>query len=108
VACEVALSSVIRTLRLTVKSGLVVTRFSCWGWGVGGWWLEWRGVSRSQSHVGVCRRGKVRGVYVGVTAVGDPLSEEAGVKGPVATGVACVEGAPWLSTTCWSAAQRYA
>ena len=41
-------------------------------------------------------------------SVGEPRPDAIGVVGPVGLGVACAEGAPYVSMTCWNAAQRYA
>ena len=70
VACEVALSSVVRARRRIVRSGLVVTAVLCVSWAgsavlvlvvfVGGCWVV--GDSIVASGASGCRAGDVRGV----------------------------------------------
>ena len=40
--------------------------------------------------------------------MGEPRPDAVGVVGPVGLGVACAEGAPYVSMTYWNAARRYA
>ena len=116
VACEVALSSVVHARRQIVRSGLVVTAvlFVSWAGSAvlvlvvvvsGGWVVVGSVVTGGASG---CRAGDVRGVYVGRVSVGEPRPDAIGVVGLVGLGVACAEGAPYVSMTCWNDARRYA
>ena len=116
-ACEVALSSVVRARRRRVRSGLVVTAVLFVGWVgsavlvsavvVGGGWVVVCSVVGGGAS-GCCTGDEVRGVYVGSVSVGEPRPDAIGVVGPVGLGVACAEGAPYVSRTCWNAARRNA
>ena len=69
---------------------------------VGLWWVQLRLMVRQVV------AGDVRGVEVGRVSVGEPRPDAIGVVGPVGLGVACAEGAPYVSRTCWNASRRYA